>query len=130
MHQLRQAAARERQVPILWWFLMMLLAGGALVALLFRHSPPAAALVAILLAAVWLAPLVALASLAAPHRTKKPAPEPGAGTFDEWLRQARQLGRVLLYYEDNPQLSPDIRQSRSSAPGLSGRGYPSGAPRR
>lgn len=109
MNQLRQAAARERQVPILWWFLIMLLAGGALVALLFHRSPPAAALVAILLAAVWLAPLVALASLAAPHRAKKPAPEPGAGTFDEWLRQARQLGRVLLYYEDNPQLSPDIR---------------------
>lgn len=115
MNQLRQAAARERQMPILWWFLIMLLAGGALVALVFRHSPAAAVLMALLLAAVWLAPLVALASLAAPRRAKKPAPEPGTGTFNEWLRQARQLGRVLLYYGDNPQLSPEIRQALHAA---------------
>ena len=115
MKQLRQAAARERQVPILWWFLIMLLAGGALVALVFRQSPAAAVLLAILLATAWLAPLVALLSLAAPPRAKGPAPEPGAGTFDEWLRQARQLGRVLLYYEDVPQLPPDIRHALRAA---------------
>ncbi len=115
MQELRQAAARERQVPILWWGLVMLATGGALVGMIHIHSPHGSVLVAILLAAAWGAPLVALHSLAAPKRPTRPAPEPGAGSFSDWLEQAHCLGRVLLYYGDNPHLPPDIRQQLRGA---------------
>jgi hypothetical protein len=115
MHQLRQAAARERRAPIVWWFLLMLATGGALVAVAHRYSPNGAWLLGILLAAAWVAPLVAFASLAAPPRAKVRPPAPGEGSYDEWRRQARLLGRVLLYYGDNPNLPEPIRQSLRAA---------------
>mgnify|MGYP003590527861 CR=1 FL=1 len=89
----------------------MLLTGSSLVALVYHHSPPVAALLTLLLLAAWIAPLLALSSLAAPRRAKALEPAPGEGTYDEWLRQARQLGRVLLYYEDNPLLPGEIQQA-------------------
>ena len=109
MQQLRQAAARERRAPIYWWLLLMVASGGALVWMVHDHSRHGAFFVAILLAAAWSAPLVALQSLAAPPRSRKPAPAPGTGGFAEWLAQTRMLGRVLLYYQDNPELPPDLQ---------------------
>ena len=102
MQQLRQAAARERRAPIYWWLLLMVATGGALVWAVYGRSPSGALFLSILLATAWAAPLVALHSLAAPPRAKKPAPAPGTGSFADWLAQARMLGRVLLYYQDNP----------------------------
>jgi len=115
MQQLRQAAARERRAPIYWWLLLMAVSGGALVGMVHAHSRPGAFFVAVLLAAAWAAPLVALHSLAAPPRAKKPAPAPGTGGFHDWLAQARMLGRVLLYYQDNPDLPPDLQQEIRAA---------------
>ncbi|MGD9611439.1 MAG: hypothetical protein AB7V22_00895 [Kiritimatiellia bacterium] len=115
MQQLRQAAARERRAPIYWWLLLMGASGGALVWLVYGRSPPGAFFVAMLLAAAWAAPLVALRSLAAPPRAKKPAPAPGTGSFADWLAQARMLGRVLLYYQDNPELPPDLQREIRAA---------------
>jgi hypothetical protein len=115
MQQLRQAAARERRAPIYWWLLLMAVSGGALVGMVHAHSRPGAFFVAVLLAAAWRAPLVALHSLAAPPRAKKPAPAPGTGGFHDWLAQARMLGRVLLYYQDNPDLPPDLQQEIRAA---------------
>ena len=115
MQQLRQAAARERRAPIYWWLLLMVATGGALVWMVHDHSRPGALFVAILLGAAWTAPLVALQSLAAPPRAKKPAPAPGTGSFADWLAQARMLGRVLLYYQDNPDLPPDLQREIRAA---------------
>ena len=110
MDQLRQAAARERRAPIFWWLIVMAATGGALVVMVYDHSRPMAFFLAILLAAAWAAPLVALQSLAAPPRARKPAPAPGEGTYDDWKALAHRLGRVLLYYGDNPNLSPDVHR--------------------
>jgi hypothetical protein len=115
MKQLRQAAARERRAPIFWWFAVALAMGTALCWGVHHHSPHGAVLLAILLAAAWAAPLVAFVSLAAPRRAPKPAPQPGHGTFSEWMKQARLLGRVLLYYDDIPNLPFDIRQALQTA---------------
>ena len=115
MQQLRQAAARERRAPIYWWLLLMVATGGALVWAVHGHSRPGAFFVAVLLGAAWAAPLVALRSLMAPPRAKKPAPAPGAGSFADWLTQARMLGRVLLYYQDNPELPVDVQQEIRAA---------------
>ena len=115
MNRLRQAAARERRVPILWWFLLMLVAGGKLFLMAYGHSRPIAFLLAFLLAAAWAAPLVAFLSLSMPRRAKKPAPAPGEGTYEEWMKQARLLGRVLLYYEENKGIPADLRRSIRAA---------------
>ena len=115
MYQLRQAAARERRAPIFWWLIVMAATGGALIVMVYDHSRPASFLLGILLAAAWAAPLVALQSLAAPSRARKPAPAPGAGTYDDWKNQAVLLGRVLLYFGDNPNLSPDIHRALRAA---------------
>ena len=115
MQQLRQAAARERRVPIVWWLLLMVATGGALVGAVHHHSPHGSVYLAILLAAAWAAPLVALQSLAAPRRARKSAPAPGTGSFADWLAQARMLGRVLLYYQDNPELPLDLQQEIRAA---------------
>lgn len=109
MEQLRQAAARERRAPIFWWLIVMAATGGMLAVCIYHRAPSLAAFFVIFLAAVWAAPLVALQSLSAPPRAKKPAPAPGEGTYDEWMAQVRMLARVLLYYGDNPNLPPDVR---------------------
>lgn len=115
MRQLRQAAARERRAPIYWWLAVMMATGGALVVMAHGHSRPVAMLLAALLAAAWAAPLIALQSMTAPRRAKAPAPGPGEGTYDEWMSQARLLGRVLLYYEDNPHLPADLLRALHAA---------------
>ena len=115
MHQLRQAAARERRAPIYWWLILMVATGGALVVMVYDHSRAVALFLAAILAAAWSAPLVALQSLAAPRRAKHPAPALGEGTYAEWMAQARLLGRVLLYFGDNPNLPSDIRASLYAA---------------
>ena len=115
MDQLQQAAKRERRAPIFWWLIVMAATGGALVWMVYDHSRPVAGFLAVLLAAAWAAPLVALQSLAAPPRAKRPAPEPGEGTYDDWKRQALLLGRVLLYFGDNPNLSPEVHRSLHEA---------------
>lgn len=109
MNQLRKAAARERRVPMFWWCGMALVMGGALYILIRPHSPTAATLTVILLAGAWAAPVLALVSLMAPRRASSPPPAPGQGGYAAWKRQARLLGRVLLYYGDIPELPPDIR---------------------
>lgn len=108
MYQLRKAAVRERRAPIFWWLVLMATSGSALVWMVYDRSRPVAYFLAAILAAAWAAPLVALQSLAAPPRAKQPAPEPGEGDYDEWKAQARMLGRVLLYYGDNSNLSPEV----------------------
>ncbi len=115
MNELRKAAARERLVPHLWWLGMGLLMGTALVIMTHRHSPLGAVLLAVLLAAGWAAPMVALRSLAAPRRATACAPAPGEGRFRDWLKQARLLGRVLMYHEDNPELPRDLRRTLHAA---------------
>ena len=70
---------------------------------------------AFLLLAAWLAPLLAFLSLSAPRRARDPEPLPGEGTYDEWKRQGKLLGRVLLYFEDNPDISPELRQTLRAA---------------
>ena len=115
MDQLQQAAKRERRAPIFWWLIVMAATGGALVVMVYDHSRLLAYFLGILLAAAWAAPLVAMQSLAAPPRAKKPAPEPGEGTYDDWKRQALLLGRVLLYFGDNPNLSPEVHRSLREA---------------
>jgi hypothetical protein len=115
MNRLRQAAARERRAPTFWWLLLMMATGGALVAMVHDHSRQGAILVAILLAASWVAPLVAFLSLMMPRRAKKAAPAPGEGTYDEWMKQARLIGRVLLYYEENHGISPELRRTIHAA---------------
>jgi len=107
----RKAAARERRAPILWWFLMAVAMGGMLCLVMWHHSKDVALFLGLLLGAAWVAPLVAFLSLSAPHRAKVPAPAPGEGSFSEWMKQARLLGRVLLYYGDNRELSAECRQS-------------------
>ena len=115
MKRLRQAAGRERRAPIFWWFATMLAMGAGLFVLVYRHSPHAAVLMAVLLVGAWLAPVLAFLSLSAPARAKAPAPPPGEGTYDEWRKQARLLGRVLLYFEDHSDITPDLRGSLHAA---------------
>ncbi len=111
MNRLRQAAARERQAPIYWWFTLMAATVGALVVGVHRHSPGIAVLLGVLLGGAWLAPLMAMWSLSAPRRALAPPPQPGHGSYSEWMRSARFLGRVLLYHEDNPAFPPELRRS-------------------
>ena len=115
MRRLRQAAARERRAPIYWWLATMLATGGGLVWAVHVVSRPAALLLAAVLAAAWVAPLAALQSLAVPRRAKASPPAPGEGAFGEWMKQARLLGRLLLYYGDNPDLPADVRQALRAA---------------
>ena len=115
MYQLRQAAARERRAPIFWWLIVMAATGGGLVTMVYGHSRPTALFLGILLAAAWAAPLMAVQALSAPPRAKTPVPAPGEGTFGEWMAQARLLGRVLLYYEDNPSLPSSVLHSIHAA---------------
>ena len=110
MYHLQQAAKRERRAPIFWWLIVMAATGGVLVVMVHDHSRLVAYFLGILLAAAWAAPLVAMQSLAAPPRATKPAPEPGEGTYDDWKDQALLLGRVLLYFGDNPNLSPEVHR--------------------
>lgn len=109
MNQLRQAAARERRAPLVWWTVMALLMGGGLYLLLRLHSPFLAGLLIFFLAGAWAAPVLALASLAAPRRATEPPPAPGQGSFAEWKHQAHLLGRVLLYYGDISELPPEVQ---------------------
>jgi hypothetical protein len=109
MKQLRKAAARERRIPILWWLFLMVGTGGALVAVIHRHWPPMAWLVAILLAVAWAAPIVAFQSMIPPRRAQDPMPASGEGSYDEWLKQARRIGRTLIYYEENREIPPELR---------------------
>lgn len=115
MQQLRQAAARERRFPIFWWLFLMVLTGGMFVAAVYDTAPHAAWLIAVLLAAAWVAPLVALQSLIPPRRAATLAPASGTGSYREWLRQARQLGRLLLYYEENREAEPELRDALRAA---------------
>ena len=109
MKQLRQAAARERRAPIYWWLTELVATGGGLVIMVYHHSHPAAYILVLLLVAAWVAPLVALHSLAMPRRPQKPRPPSGGGSFNEWRKQARWLGRLLLYYGDVPDLPGELR---------------------
>ena len=109
MKQLRQAAARERRLPVYWWLGLMVLTGGCLVAVVYRHWPHLAGLVAILLGGAWLAPVLAYYSLAMPRRPETTLPA-GRGSFAEWKHQVQLLGRLLLYYGDVPHLPLDMQQ--------------------
>jgi len=111
MKYLRKAAARERRAPILWWFLMIATMTGMLCLLIWQHSHDFSIFLGFLLAGIWFAPLVAFLSLSAPRRARAPVPEPGAGSYRDWIKQARLLGRLLLYYADNPELSDEVKQS-------------------
>ncbi|MGD9613391.1 MAG: hypothetical protein AB7V22_10895 [Kiritimatiellia bacterium] len=115
MQHLRQAAARERRAPIFWWLGVMAATGAWLVWMVHARTPEGAVFLAVVLAAAWGAPLVALQSLSMPRRPKDPPPGPGAGPYRAWRKQARLLGRLLLYYEDNPDLPPDLRRSLRAA---------------
>ena len=115
MNHLQQAADRERRAPIYWWLAMSLAMGAALVWLVWGHSAHGAVLLAIALAGAWAAPLVAFASLAAPKRATQPAPAPGMGSYNDWRRQARLLGRMLLYCEDDADLPKSVRQTLRAA---------------
>jgi len=115
MDQLRQAAARERRAPIYWWLAVMAATGAGLVWMVFARTPEGAVFLAVVLAAAWGAPLVAIQSLSMPRRAKEPPPGPGAGTYRAWRKQARRLGRLLLYYGDNPDLPPDLRRDLREA---------------
>ncbi len=111
MQNLREAAARERRAPIFWWLALLAATGAALVLLVHAHygfGP--AAILAVLLATAWAAPLVAIHSLSMPRRARREPPAPGTGSYREWRDQARLLGRLLLYYEDNPDLPAESRQ--------------------
>ena len=100
---------------MVWWFAISLVEGAALYIVVYRHSPHGALLMAVLLLAAWLAPLLAFLSLAAPRRARETEPPPGEGTYDEWKRQGKLLGRVLLYFEDNPDIPPELRQTLLAA---------------
>ena len=115
MKQLQQAAARERQAPVVWWLVMAVAMGAGLVRMLAHRSTSAAVLLAVLLAAGWAAPLVAQLSLAAPRRSRRPMPAPGEGRYRDWLAQARLLARVLLYHGDHPELPPELRRNLREA---------------
>ncbi len=117
MEQLRQAAARERRFTVIWWLVLMVITGAILWVALHPRAPYVAGLAVILLALGWLAPLLAIVSLSAPRRARKPPPKPGEGTFADWHAQARLLGRVLLYHQDNPDLPPELGQSIHAARG-------------
>jgi hypothetical protein len=115
MKQLREAAARERRFPIFWWLFLMVLTGGMFVAAIYDRAPHAAWLIGVLLAAAWSAPILALYSLIPPRRSQNPVPVPGAGTFNEWMKQARLLGRVLIYYEENREAPAELRRTIRAA---------------
>ena len=115
MYQLRQAAARERRVPIYWWLFVMAATGGVLVFMVWSYSRLAALFLGCALVVAWAVPLVAMQSLSAPPRAKKLPPEPGEGTYDDWMEQALLLGRMLLYFGDNPNLSPDVHRALRAA---------------
>lgn len=115
MYQLRQAAARERRVPIYWWLFVMAATGGVLVFMVWSYSRLAALFLGCALVVAWAVPLVAMQSLSAPPRAKKLPPEPGEGTYDDWMGQAFLLGRMLLYFGDNPNLSPDVHRALRAA---------------
>lgn len=87
----------------------MVLAGGMFVAAVHSYSPPAAWLVGILLLGAWAAPILAVQSMIPPRRATASAPAPGAGTYDEWRKQARLIGRMVIYYEENRGIPPDLR---------------------
>ncbi len=110
MKQLLDAAARERRAPIFWWLFLMVLTGGMFVAAIYDQAPHAAWLVGLLLAAAWVAPIVALHSLIPPRRSPDPIPAPGQGSYDEWKKQARLIGRTLIYYEENRQMPLELRR--------------------
>ena len=115
MKQLRRAEARERRAPVFWWFALALAMGVALVWLAHGRMPHGGALLAVLLAGAWAAPLAAFASLAAPRRARGPAPAPGEGTYDQWMGQARLIGRMLLYWDDGADLPKSLRETLRAA---------------
>ncbi len=117
MNQLQQAATRERRAPIFWWLMMMVATGGALVVMVHSLSRSTALFLAVMLVAAWVAPMVAQHSLVAPRRAKRPPPRPGEGSHGEWREQANLLGRVLLYYGENRDLPPGMRQEIQAARG-------------
>jgi hypothetical protein len=115
MNDLRKAAKRERRAPVLWWFLMIATMTGMLCILIWQHSHDFSIFLAFLLAGTWFAPIVAFLSLSAPRRAKCPAPGPGEGSYSEWIKQARLLGRLLLYYDENKELSPETHEAIRAA---------------
>jgi len=115
MKYLRNAAKRERRAPILWWFLMILTMGTMLCILIWPHSHDFSIFLAFLLAGTWFAPVMAFYSLSAPRRAKSPSPEPGKGSYSQWIKQARLLGRLLLYYDENKELSPETHKAIRAA---------------
>lgn len=76
----------------------------------FQKSPVGAVLLAALVVAAWGAPLAAFASLAAPRRARRAPPRPGEGSYNDWKKQARLLGRMLLYCEDGNDLPASLRK--------------------
>lgn len=115
MHRLREAAARERRFPILWWLFLMVLTGGMFFVVVYHTSPPAAWLVGVLLLAAWAAPILALQSMTPPRRPATPVPPPGLGSFSDWKKQARLIGRMIIYYEENRDIPQDLRRALGRA---------------
>jgi hypothetical protein len=110
----RRAATRERLAFAGWWAALALVCGAGLVAFVWARWPTVGLFSAVVLAGAWLGPVLAWASLRAPHRNDAPWPAPGAG-YDAWRRQANALGRMLLYHQDDPALPKNVRQELREA---------------
>jgi hypothetical protein len=115
MRQLVKAAERERRAPAYWWFAVALAMGTALTWMVHVRHPQGAWMLAVVLLGAWVAPLLAFLSLSAPERARVPPPEPGTGSYDQWRGQARMLGRLLLYWEDNADLPRSVREVLKAA---------------
>lgn len=115
MNRLRQVATSERRGPIVWWFVLLLATNLVLLVLAYKYSWRWTAFFGALLMAAWVAPLALMHARAAPRRAKRMPPQPGEGTFDEWAQYARTLGRLVMYYGDILDLSPEIRRKLKDA---------------
>lgn len=105
----RKAASRERRAFAIWWFALSFFYGiGLLWVLMIMHSGTLALFIGVILVGAWMAPLLALYSLRAPPHPTASWPAPDAG-YRDWLRQAHQMGRTLLYHMEAEQFSDHTR---------------------
>jgi hypothetical protein len=115
MTQQLAASAREHRAFGVWWFFIALVTSLIVVWMLNAYSTTAAWFAAIILIGFSLAPWAALYSLKSPRRSVHPPPEPGQGDYDAWKRDASNLGRLLLYQEENAWLTQESRVFLKSA---------------
>lgn len=110
---LYREAERERWAPGIWWLGVAVIEGIVLTWLLSTSVVEGAVVFAVCLTIILLAPIWSLFSSAGPKRVKElPAPD---ASYDEWYAYAKLFGKLLLFFESNPNLDAEMRKNLKSA---------------